>query len=71
MKQGQGFLWVWGRLEDIEQCICFIRYIALFPPNLWYLLLMLLTEFVSCRGTWTVVCAIYVLRHPDFKILKQ
>lgn len=32
MNQGQGFLWVWGRLEDIEQCICFIRYIALFPP---------------------------------------
>lgn len=31
MNQGQGFLWVWGRLEDIEQCIYFIRYVALFP----------------------------------------
>lgn len=34
MNQGQGFLWVWGRLGDIEQCICFIRYIALFSPSL-------------------------------------
>lgn len=32
MNQGQGFLWIWGRLEDIEQCICFIRNVALFPP---------------------------------------
>lgn len=32
MNQGQGLLWVWGRLEDIEQGICFIIYIALFPP---------------------------------------
>lgn len=31
MNQGQGFLWVWGRLEDIEQCICFTRKVALFP----------------------------------------
>lgn len=22
---GQGFLWAWGRLDDIEQCSCFIR----------------------------------------------
>lgn len=32
MNQGQGFLWIWGRLEDIEQCIYFIIYIALLPP---------------------------------------
>lgn len=32
MIQGQRFLWVWGRLKDIEQCICFSIYIALFSP---------------------------------------
>lgn len=29
---GQRFLWAWGRLDDIEQSVCFIRYVAVFLP---------------------------------------
>lgn len=75
---GQGFLWAWGRLDDIEQYLFHqmhfspssvsgtLHPIFLPPPPQ-----ILPTEYISHGGIWSVAYSIHVLvRVTNFKICK-